>query len=583
MRRTLISRSGGIEILRWGVALALLSILAFCPAYAASSTSADTPHEPAPPAAGPVDCTLAASPPMRILAPNAVAVFCVGAVSTSRIIPDGARKLEWNSPENGLQPVTSLITVAQPTTVGTQLQPNVLILFWKFDPETNLQPNRKYKFTLAYKDRSPNITPAPLVVPVDTTESITLAYDAGSKDFIVTSNIGFSLDGHTLATRVRTKGNDRIWQPCNIAFRSTSPIDRTYNFICTKIAAVSTDDQITLAALQSVLIEFVGRVDIQQNSLPGVPLIPLSSPYLDVLGGSPKFDAKARFARPSAPPAKDSALEYLNFNYAAGVGATPAWTADAKYSPSLMLIRGFTLAPLATANIGNGKIQGQTAADTIDLGLIARTIINPTVASNMYALSFGTTYETDRRFDRDNVLGTFDLQWLPLILNNTQQRQQLVEWYRYLKKDSGIVQSDISPYKYFGYDVDAHIGVEGGWNVIEHQVNASKGGAVDILPMFPIFRIVPQAHALFQLYRFSFDELLVGRYLTTSEKTIVETPTNSLYLLKLKSWKGVSTFNFTYSLDAQGNLGINVKYTDGFSPPNYKRVNSVQAGIVLKY
>jgi hypothetical protein len=177
----------------------------------------------------------------------------------------------------------------------------------------------------------------------------------------------------------------------------------------------------------------------------------------------------------------------------------------------------------------------------------------------MYALTFGVTYETDRHFDRDNVLGTVDFQWLPLHLNNTQQRQQLAQWYSDLKNNSNEVLTDISPYKYRGYDIDFHIGTEGGWNVVQHTVHASKGGAIDLLPMFPIFRIVPQAHALFQVYRFSVDELLVGRYLTTTEKTVVETPSNSLYLLDLNGWKGVSTLNFTYALDTQGNLGINVK------------------------
>jgi hypothetical protein len=114
-------------------------------------------------------------------------------------------------------------------------------------------------------------------------------------------------------------------------------------------------------------------------------------------------------------------------------------------------------------------------------------------------------------------------------------------------------------------------------------VHASKGNAKETLPQYPIFRVVPQIHFLLQLGRFSFDELFTGRYLATSENSIVETASHSLYLQKVQGWKGISVLTSSLALDPQGNFNINVTFKDGYAPPNYKRVNAVQAGILIKY
>ena len=104
-----------------------------------------------------------------------------------------------------------------------------------------------------------------------------------------------------------------------------------------------------------------------------------------------------------------------------------------------------------------------------------------------------------------------------------------------------------------------------------------------MLPAYSIFRLVPQVHFLLQLWRFSFDESMVGYYLATTENTIVQTPSNSLYLKRVQGWKGVNIVTNCFALDPQGNFNITVTYKDGFSPPTWKRVNAVQAGILIKY
>jgi hypothetical protein len=80
-------------------------------------------------------------------------------------------------------------------------------------------------------------------------------------------------------------------------------------------------------------------------------------------------------------------------------------------------------------------------------------------------------------------------------------------------------------------------------NILDHallcpvEMRVLVGNAV--LPSYSIFRIVPQVHVLFQLWKFSFDDSMVGRYLTTDENTILQTPSNALILNTVQGWKGI--------------------------------------------
>ena len=63
----------------------------------------------------------------------------------------------------------------------------------------------------------------------------------------------------------------------------------------------------------------------------------------------------------------------------------------------------------------------------------------------------------------------------------------------------------------------------------------------------------------------------------------MQTPSNSLYLKGIRCGKALSTFTNSFALDSQGNFSVTIVNKDGFAPPNYKRVNAVQAGILIKY
>jgi hypothetical protein len=526
-----------------------------------------------------------------VLEPYAVAVYCDNKVTA---IPDGSGTLESVSAPGTL---SQSVQVAPSHTFNT-----VLIVYWSPAAAAQLKGGGSYKFTLTYDPNGPNHDLPALVVPIAPAETISLSpgFDPTKPVFTFTSNVAFSLDGHTLAIPARSTSKQGVvlWRSCSVQFASSLFKQSTYSAQCERLQAVSMStystqcerlqavpkaDPVPLSALQCIDPTFPGQFEVKLPSFPGIPLIPVSPPYQDVLGGTPKFDPKARLARPSAPASQDVAHEYLNANYSDGVGSTPAWIVIGKYAPTLAILQQFLVGPLITANIGNGTVQGQTATDAIDLGGSASRFFNGRGPLDAYKLSLGATYETDRHFDRDNLLGTVDVQLFSKYSNKTQQRQAQQLWAQLLTKDKTAQLSDISLYRFLGYEFDIHGGIEGGGALATRVIKATKGGAEAILPTFPILRIVPQVHGLLQINRISLDELVVGRYLTTTEKTIVQTPSDSLYLKNVTDWQALSTLTGTFALDPQGNFGLTVTYLDGVSPPTYKRVNSVQAGLTIKY
>lgn len=103
------------------------------------------------------------------------------------------------------------------------------------------------------------------------------------------------------------------------------------------------------------------------------------------------------------------------------------------------------------------------------------------------------------------------------------------------------------------------------------------------LPTYSIFRIVPQVEGLLELWKFSFNANMTGRFLAVTENTVLQTPANNLVVTRVNGWKGLGTLTTTYDIDSLGHFAVNVVFKDGFAPPTYKRVHAVQAGILIKY
>jgi len=465
--------------------------------------------------------------------------------------------------------------------------------------ESILKPKQKYRLIFGYSvtDAAGHSTRFDSVsLDVDTTETVTIAagnVSSQPKLYEATSHVGFSLGGKQLALqqleivspspdlRTKLKVDD-----CHIALQDDTKRSAHVDGKCSTLGALVAPAAGT-TDFTGVDPSLIGRYQVNLNDVPHSVLIPADLQLQDVFGGTPKIDAKSRFSPQKAPATKDASKYYIAFNYAAGVGTVPAWVLDGKISPQIFR-DGVSFGPLLTASVGNNKLKGQTYTDTIDFGGSLQKLFQPNHALQELLLTLGPTYETDKEFDRHNLLATADLRYNFAGLYRTQSIGTLQNFYAALqqseknKSEYKPQLDDMKPVLY-GYALDFHTGLEAGGAVVDTTVTASVGKATQSLPAYSIFRVVPQVHGLLEIWRFSFDETMVGRYLVATENTVVETASHSLLLKQLQGWKGISTLTAIYNWDAQGHFAINITFKDGFTPPTYQRVNAVQAGILLKY
>jgi hypothetical protein len=95
--------------------------------------------------------------------------------------------------------------------------------------------------------------------------------------------------------------------------------------------------------------------------------------------------------------------------------------------------------------------------------------------------------------------------------------------------------------------------------------------------------LVPQIHGTLQIWHFSFDYTGVDRYLATTENAVVQLASNQLILEHLTGWKPYGVLAASFKPDQTGRFGVTLTYKDGFAPPKFQRVNTVQMGVVYMY
>jgi hypothetical protein len=530
----------------------------------------------------------------KVLTPTAIAIRCVDDVSIPGIVDGTGTIVSHDSASYGKAVGSAKVSLFQ--TEKTWL---LLLL------SGPLEAGKKYTAALTFTVKctttcaaGPTSAVGPISVDIDTTESVTISpsvVDSSPKSFKATSSVGFAVTGKKLAVASGAKDVQR----CTISVLDGVNRVTSMTATCSKLSSLPSETP-TEADLQAVDPEEVGIYDITFDTLFSTPLIPGPVNFKTIFGNSPKVDPKSRFSPKKAPATKDASQYYINFNWAAGVGTVPAWVLDGQISPKLWMWEGFAFAPLASADVGNNKLSGQTYTDTIDFGFTSQKPFffryKPELVLEELLFTPGVKYETDKEFDRDNLLATADLKYYFRGLYRTQSLVTLQRYYGALqqyqtKKKAGgpgsdtLYQPQVDDFRppLIGYAVDFHTGIETGGALTDTTVDATTGKATADLPSYSIFRFVPQVDGLLELWKFSFNANMTGRFLALTENTVVQTPSNALVLTRINGWKGIGTLTTTYNLDSLGHFALNVVFKDGFAPPTYKRVNAVQAGILIKY
>jgi hypothetical protein len=526
----------------------------------------------------------------RLLTPTALAIRCVDDVSVLGI-QGGAGTVIFHGDSNYAQSIGNV-------KISRFTSGNFWLLLTLSGSNGRLEAGKKYTLTLTYSMLSGS-APKPESIDIDTTETVSVSASLinrhSAQSFHLKSAVGFSSTGNALSFLAR---NGNVLEPPHSCIIS---VLNGVNHLLSEPARCSTLKSLSASPteqeLQSVDPDDVGVYDVTFDEAPATPLIPGPLPFKTIFGNTPKVDSKSRFSPKKAPATKDASQYYINMNWAAGVGTVPAWVLDGQIGPKLWMPGGFAVGPLASADVGNNKLAGQTYTDTVDFGFTAqkphffRDGPHPVLGELLFVT--GAKYETDEEFDRDNVLGTADLQYNFTGLYHTHEVGALQRYNRAMRqyleqKSAGSTppyQPQIDDFQppVVGYALDFHTGVEAGGSVVDTTVHASTGKATQVLPAYSIFRFVPQVHGLLELSKLSFDANMTGRGLTLTENTVLETAAHSLILRQIQGWKGILTLTNTYTFDSQGHFALNLVFKDGFAPPTYKRVNAVQGGLLLKY
>ena len=446
-----------------------------------------------------------------------------------------------------------------------------------------LQAGKKYKLSLllhdAQKPAAPNTTPTTFDLDVSNTVAVSPAIAVSSKNqYEFVSHIAYK------------KGPDGACQLQVQDFDGKTTLLGAHD--CTLPAPISDPTRIQAGAdlsRASGSPEDLGSFSLTlDESNKAAQDLPAAVPTLiDIFDKPIKIDSKSQLVTEKAPSTKDASSYYVNLNYAAGRGSKPGWVLDAKISPTIgKLFRGYQFIPTALADIGGNQIPNLKYTDTINLGVAFAHMYQPNEVLQGLLFKPGFTYETDREFDRNNILATPDLQYRFVGLYNPRQRRSAAKFARELKiaeaKKIPWTRANSRPV-FWGYSLDFHAGIEVGGALKDTVVKASVGNAKLGLPSYNVARVVPQAHGLLEMGRFSIDAVATPRYLASVENTVLERPDHTLFLKRLHGWNPFGVITGSYSLDPAGHFSLTVAYKDGFSPPRFSRVNTVQSGISVKY
>src|SRR5712691_6506525 len=411
----------------------------------------------------------------EVLALNAVALHCNTA-------PTGALKGEGElflgaGVSAGAKPITSAVQ----SKILSVTRDWVLLSWPSPTSSTNLAPGKTYTFRLPGLTTQPTDssgdTPKtdPHLAMIDTTDTVTLVaklLPSKSHRYEATSHVAFSVNGQTPSYMIRVPGKpgERELKECQLPVKSVVSTARSLSSTpgllkvqCSQLESMPTpktyEDQVSL--LSNIDLTLVGRYDIELSPPPSKPLIPQSLPVLNIFNRHPGFDAKSRVVRQNACATKQACNVYLTVNYSAGVGAVPGWVLDGKITQPQRSWHPFALGPMLSANVGNNSVSGQTYSNTIDLGGTAQRAFLPGPTLQALVLAIGPTYETDKQFDRHNLLATEDMQFYFSHLYRTQEQKTLQIFSQQVGKLPSLQLSDI-PVPKTGYDIDFHAGVETG-------------------------------------------------------------------------------------------------------------------------
>ena len=298
----------------------------------------------------------------------------------------------------------------------------------------------------------------------------------------------------------------------------------------------------------------------------------------------------------SPPKGKDDSSQFYQISHIAGRRSKPSLGINVKTNafatfPSSFFIKDFLVQPDILIDVGTNSFE-KTAADTIHLGVSATdTILNRNTGAFFQGITFGPgiTYETDRKFDKSNLLGTFESHPILRSFVNTREMDR----YKAVGQKCPDVQDgtcilkalDEAPQSKYkqGYGLEFFFGLEAGGS-LKSQDFKSKSEKTSInIPTYSIFRFRPRIHAFYEYDRFTVDVSSALRLLATPEYVGEALDDNTVRLRRVAGFQPYNEVTLSYGLDQSKHTSISITYKRGAQPPSYPHTNTVQSGFTIKY
>lgn len=281
------------------------------------------------------------------------------------------------------------------------------------------------------------------------------------------------------------------------------------------------------------------------------------------------------------PSTKDDAAQYYEISHKTGPDAKASFYVSivAHTFPGMnfdFYAGDFLIQPNINIDIGTNEFANESN-DRINLGAQAETT---TMIGNRKLLKMapGFTYETNRAFDKNNLLATFDLT--PYLGTYYSKEQQTAVD---TAKDRGKgAKRNASDYR-LGYGVGFNIGIDAGRNISsETFTNQDESASIDI-PGYSIFRLRPKVNAFVEYRRVTLESSETLRILTTKEAVGRELDDGTVEIRKLKGARSYLELTGSVGLDLQKHFLISITYKRGSEPPDYEHVDTIVTGFVVKY
>jgi hypothetical protein len=285
------------------------------------------------------------------------------------------------------------------------------------------------------------------------------------------------------------------------------------------------------------------------------------------------------------PKGKDDAEQYYQVSHKVSPNAKPSFLVviDAHTLPGLdsdFFIGNFLVEPNIEVDIATREFQNESN-DKIRLGIQAtNAYLFGVLPSKRWALQLGPgfTFETNRAFDKNNLLATFEVAPHLRTYRSREMRKAVAD----ANLKPGMPARSLEEFK-TGYGIEFSAGIDAGRNINSQEFqNEDETQSIEI-PGYSIFRVRPNLHAFVEYKWFTLDLSETLRILAVKEAVGRELEDGSVEVRRLRGARNYFELTASIAFDPEKHYSIATTYKRGSEPPEYDDVDTLVTGFVIKY